>query len=258
MAKWKNALLDLSLRNKLINYTERAGYRLEVPGPALGRFEDAVNDGARITLLASDAVKEIDVARGIRYGRDLPEQERELLLADKRSAYIDITAAPTRRKLRSPGLQSQDNRRGNRGQQPVSRVRDVELAIQRPRIAVAARPGTRYTISTTNRGDHYTLTLDEAGMSTPNYCLIEKLRVTFGLEIPGLTNPAQDASGIDLGATFDAVRRAIAQTGLHFRVEETVHLAILQFAKFPLWKDLDDSWKALSRQQLSDPPDQLA
>ena len=100
VAKWKNALLDLSLRNKLINYTDRAGYRLEVPGPALGRFEDAVNDGTRITLMASDEVKEIDIARGIRYGRDLPERERELLLADKHSAYIDITAAAYKTKLR--------------------------------------------------------------------------------------------------------------------------------------------------------------
>ena len=100
VSQWKNALLDLSLRNKLINYTDRAGYRLEVPGPALGRFEDAVNASARITLLASDAVKEIDVARGIRYGRDLPEQERELLLADKHSAYIDITEAAYKNKLR--------------------------------------------------------------------------------------------------------------------------------------------------------------
>ena len=42
------------------------------------------------------------------------------------------------------------------------------------------------------------------------------------------------------------------KAGLHFRVEETVHLAILQFAKFPLWKDLDESWKALSRNSLVD------
>ena len=50
VSQWKNALLDLSLRNKLINYTDRAGYRLDVPGPALGRFEDAVSASARITL----------------------------------------------------------------------------------------------------------------------------------------------------------------------------------------------------------------
>ena len=60
VSQWKNALLDLSLRNKLINYTDRAGYRIEVPGPALGRFEDEVNAGAKINLLASDAIKQID------------------------------------------------------------------------------------------------------------------------------------------------------------------------------------------------------
>jgi hypothetical protein len=106
------------------------------------------------------------------------------------------------------------------------------------------------TMSTSNRGEHYVLTIDEAGTSTPNYCLVEKLRVTVGLEIPGFAHPAEDASGIDLAATLDAVRRAIADSGLHFRVEETVHLSILQFAKFPLWKDLDESWKALSGNSL--------
>ena len=72
VSQWKNALLDLSLRNKLINYTERSGYRLDVPGPALGRFEDTVSASARIALLASDAVNEIDVARGIREGETYP------------------------------------------------------------------------------------------------------------------------------------------------------------------------------------------
>ena len=70
------------------------------------------------------------------------------------------------------------------------------------------------------------------------------------MEIPGLSNPTEDASGIDLAQTFNAVRRAVANAGLHFRVEETVHLSILQFAKFPLWKDLDESWKELSRNSL--------
>ncbi|MDQ1551934.1 MAG: hypothetical protein QOD50_1356, partial [Actinomycetota bacterium] len=106
------------------------------------------------------------------------------------------------------------------------------------------------SLTTANRGERYMLTIDEAGASTPNYCLVEKLRVAFGLEIPGLANPTEDASGIDLAQTFNAVRKAVAAAGLHFRVEETVHLSILQFAKYPLWKDLDESWKELSRNSL--------
>ncbi|RDH77069.1 DUF3320 domain-containing protein [Mycolicibacterium moriokaense] len=249
VAQWKNALLDLSLRNRLINYTDRAGYRLEVPGRALGRFEDAVNAGAPIALLPSDEVKSVDIARGIRFGRDLPEEEREIQLAEKRSTYVDITDAAYKTKLRYLANKAKtivEETGANNLYLAFGMLHwhfnDREL--RSPLVLVPVN------ISTKNRGERYQLTLDEAGVSTPNYCLVEKLRVALGLNIPELSNPTEDASGIDLVGTFNGVRRAIAEAGLHFRVEDTVHLSILQFAKFPLWKDLDDSWKSLSRNPL--------
>jgi hypothetical protein len=247
--RWKNALLDLSLRNKLINYTDRAGYRLEVPGPALGRFEDAVNAGAPVSLLGSDEVKSVDIARGVRFGRDLPENERELLLADKRSAYIDITAASYKTKLRYLANKAKTIRdeTGANNLYLAFGMLSWHLNDRQLRSPLVLVP---VSLTTTNRGERYLITIDDTGASTPNYCLIEKLRTAFGLEIPALAQPDEDASGIDLVATFDAVRRATAENGLQFRVEDTVHLAILQFAKFPLWKDLDESWKGLSRNSL--------
>jgi hypothetical protein len=249
VSQWKNALLDLSLRNRLINYTDRAGFRLEVPGPALARFEDDINASAHITLWASDEVTEIDAARGTRYGRDLPERDRELLLVDKHSVYIDITAAAYKTKLRYLAYKAKtiveetgSNNRYLAFGMLNWRFNDRDL--HSPVVLVPV------SLSTKTRGARYVLTIDETGASTPNYCLIEKLRVAFGLEIPELANPTEDASGIDLAGTFDAVRRAIADAGLHFRVEETVHLSVLQFAKFPLWKDLDKAWKQLSHNSL--------
>ncbi|AWT52246.1 DUF3320 domain-containing protein [Mycolicibacterium smegmatis] len=249
VTQWKNALLDLSLRNRLINFTDRAGFRIEIPGPALARFEDAINAGDKITLMASDAVKSVDQARGIRFGRDLPEQERELLLADKHSAYIDITDASYQRGLRNLAYKARTIREETGANNLYLafgmlswHLNDREL--RSPLILVPV------SLSTSNRGQSYVLTIDDAGASTPNYCLVEKLRTALGLEIPGLANPDEDASGIDLAGTFNSVRRAIADAGLAFRVEDTVHLSILQFAKFPLWKDLDESWEALSRNPL--------
>ncbi|MGV0578352.1 DUF3320 domain-containing protein [Mycolicibacterium elephantis] len=247
--QWKNALLDLSLRNKLINFTDRAGYRIEVPGPALGRFEDDINAGATINLLASDAIKSVDHARGIRYGRDLPERDRELLLADKRSAYVDITEAAYQSKLRYLAYKAKtivEETGSNNLYLAFGMLswRFSDRDLRSPLILVPV------TLSTANRGKRYVLTIDEAGASTPNYCLVEKLRVAFGLEIPGLADPTEDASGIDLAQAFNSVRKAIADAGLSFRVEETVHLSILQFAKFPLWKDLDESWNELSHNSL--------
>jgi hypothetical protein len=249
VGQWKNALLDLSLRNKLINYTDRAGYRIEVPGSALARFEDDVNAGATISLLASDAVTSVDVARGIRFGRELPDRDREVLLADKRSAYIDVTEAAYKSKLRYLAYKAKtivQETGANNLYLAFGMLswRFNDRDIRSPLVLVPV------SLATANRGERYVLSIDEAGISTPNYCLIEKLKVAFGLEIPLLLNPMEDASGIDLVKTFDAVREAIADAGLRFRVEESIHLSILQFAKFPLWKDLDESWKSLSRNSL--------
>lgn len=247
--QWKNALLDLSLRNRLINYTERAGFALAIPGPALARFEDDINAGARIKLLASDEVSSVDAARGIRYGRELPEDERTVLLADKHSAYLDVTAAAYKSRLRNLAYKAKTitQETGANNLYLAFGMLNWRFGDRELRSPVVLVP---VNLSTTNRGARYVLSIDEAGVSTPNYCLIEKLRVSFGLEIPELANPAEDASGIDLAGTFDAVRRAINTAGLPFRVEQSAQLAILQFAKFPLWKDLDESWAALADNSL--------
>lgn len=246
---WKNALLDLSLRNRLINYTARAGYRLEVPPPAVARLEDAVNAGATITLIASDDIPSVDHERGIRYARDLPEAFREETLAAKRRAYIDITATAYTSKLRYLAYKAKtivEETGANNLYLAFGMLhwRFNDRDLRSPLVLVPVN------MSTTNRGQVYQLSLDEAGASTPNYCLLEKLSVAFGLEIPGLQTPAEDESGIDLGAAFRATREAIAAAGLPFRVEETVDLSILQFAKFPLWKDLDDNWESLAKNPL--------
>jgi len=249
VAVWKNSLLDLSLRNKLINYTDRSGFRLEVPVPAVSRMEDAVNAGTPLNLLGSDNVPAIDASRGIQYGRDLSEDARELLLADKKSVYIDITSASYTAKLRYLANKAKtivEETGANNlylafGMLHWS-INDREL--RSPLVLIPV------TITTANRGTSFRITIDESGESTPNYCLLEKLRVSFGLQIPGLSAPSEDASGIDLAGTFRAVREAVDTAGLPFRVEESVDLSVLQFAKFRLWKDLDENWETLTQNSL--------
>ena len=249
VSQWKNALLDLSLRNKLINYTDRSGYSLAVPAPAVARLEDAISAGTPITLAPSDAVPKIDEVRGIRFGRDLPEDVREMMLADKKSAFVDITSASYTTKLRYLANKARtivDETGANNLYLAFGMLHwtfnDREL--RSPLVLIPVN------MTSASRGASYKLTIDEAGASTPNYCLLEKLRLSFGLEIPGLSNPTDDGAGIDLHARFTAVREAIAASGLPFRVEESVDLSILQFAKFRLWKDLDENWETLSQNSL--------
>ncbi|WP_324273495.1 DUF4011 domain-containing protein [Blastococcus brunescens] len=62
--QWKNALLDLSLRNRLINYTERSGLALTIPGTALGALENFVHDGTPVSLLPADQLAAVQAERG--------------------------------------------------------------------------------------------------------------------------------------------------------------------------------------------------
>src|SRR4051812_28921532 len=100
--QWKNALLDLSLRNRLINYTRRSGLALTVPGSALGVLENFVHDGTPITLLPADQLAAVQKERGIATARELPEEQLTELLVERRELHADVTRGgylPTLRNL---------------------------------------------------------------------------------------------------------------------------------------------------------------
>lgn len=247
--QWKNALLDLSLRNRLINYTARTGITIGVPAQAMARFEDEINAGTSITLAPSDSVSFVDAARGVTSANEIPADAREVFLAEKRTVFVDIPGESYASRLRSLAYKAKTliDETGANNLYLAFGMLSWYLDGKELRSPLVLVP---VNIVTSNRGTTYKLVLDEAGTSTPNFCLLEKLRATLNLEIPGLANPVEDSSGIDLPAAFAAVREALVTSGTKGRVEETVDLAILQFAKFRLWKDLDDHWQSLASNKL--------
>ncbi|MQA13372.1 MAG: DUF4011 domain-containing protein [Pseudonocardiaceae bacterium] len=249
MARWKNALLDLSLRNRLINFTERSRLSLTVPHGRLGRLEDILHDDKAVSLRASDELSEIDRQRGVRTGRDLSDDRRAELLDTQRSVFADITDAAYTTRLRGLAYKArtitEETGANNLYLALGSLVWELDgRPLRSPLILVPV------VLKAASRGGRYRITLDDAGMSTPNYCLLEKLRQVHGLTIPGLAEPPQDGAGIDLDAAFHATRDALAARSLSYRVEETADLAILQFAKFRLWKDLDENWRTFTANPL--------
>src|SRR5690606_1246735 len=201
-----------------------------------------IHDGRKVTLRASDDVDGVHAARGIRWGRDLPSEHLHEQLASRLAVYTDITTQTYATRLRNLAYKA-------RTIEEETGANNLYLAmgalvwhldgrkLRTPLILVPVK------LVATGRGERttYRLQLDEAGGSTPNYCLLEKIKQTHGLVIPELATPKEDLSGIDLEGTLNAVRAALATKGLPFHVEDTAHLAILQFAKFRLWKDLDDN-----------------
>ena len=243
--QWKNALLDLSLRNRLINFTPRHSIALAVPEGRLGSLENALHDKRPVTLLPSDQLDDVHAARGVRAGRDLAPALLAELFEAKTALYTDVTSLAYQPRLRAlaykAGTIVEETGANNLYLALGALVWELEgRQLRSPLVLVPVR------LVTHSRQQTYRLEPDESGTSTPNYCLLEKLRqVHQGMTVPGLAEPVLDESGIDLDAAFRAVRIAIAERSLPYRVEEGAALAILQFAKFRLWKDLDEHWEAM-------------
>lgn len=249
VTRWKNALLDLSLRNRLVNFTARSALALAVPGDRLGVLEDVLHRGGTVALRASDELAAVDRERGVRAGRDLPSEHREDLLVNRRAVFVDVVEAAYNARLRGLAHRA-------RTIQEETGANNLYLALGSLVWELEGRPLRSplvlvpVVLRPSGRGGRYRLSLDEAGSSTPNYCLLEKLRQVHGLEVPGLAEPVLDEAGIDLDAAFESTRTAIAERGLPYRVEPTADLAVLQFAKFRLWKDLDENWAMFTENPL--------
>src|SRR4051794_2270755 len=247
--QWKNALLDLSLRNRLINYTPRSGLPLVVPAGSLGILENFVHDGTPITLLPNDELAAVARERGTADARQLPAEQLAEALVERRSVHADVAGAGYLPRLRNLAYKAktvlEETGANNLFLALGSLVWELDgRPLRSPLVLVPV------TLTPVSRTGGYRITLDEAGSSTPNYCLLEKLRQLHGLVVPQLSEPAADGAGIDVDSALEAMRTALVGYRLPYRVEPTADLAILQFAKFRLWKDLDEHWADFARNPL--------
>lgn len=250
---WKNALLDLSLRNALINFKDARGASLHIPGQDLGKFEDILNAEQVLELLPNDALSDTVKKQGLTDAKDLPEPAQSELLFSHSKVFSNLDSsrydtALTRMQQRARTYRQEtgannlyvavgilewpftptNTRFGGAG----------EKILRSPLILVPVkleRPGKSST---------FRLSLDPTGESTPNFSLLEKLRRELDIDLPDVWVPTADQSGIDIDKTFKDLQAALYEKNLsNFHVKPTAHLGIFQFSKFRLWKDLNDHWE---------------
>lgn len=241
--RWKNALLDLSLRNKLIHLPPGASAtRLAVPeNGGLAAVEDVLHGGGRLALRAADDIDDVLKARGAPTAWHLPDE----MLGEglrRRQLHSDQVGDAHGSRMRSLQRKARTLREESGSANLYLALGTLEWSLQgKPLrsplllLPVTVTPGRRSS-------EPATMTLDEGAETTPNLCLLEKLRTELDLELPDLAEPPVDEHGIDVAATLRAVREALDAAELPFAVRETLDLGVLQFATFVLWKDLDEHW----------------
>lgn len=248
LAKWKSKLLDLTLRNKLLNFKPTKS-TLQFIAPDLGRLEDALSEGKEFSIKPLPSLMEgadprmaaVHTARGGRAPVDdmaLEALEKRELLSKAPAGELDgvLLAINSAAKtgLEEGGantlylalglLRWTETERAESAH--VAPILLVPMTLQRQSV----RSGFRLT-----RHD------DEAII---NPTLLQMLRQQFQMNTSSLETIVADEKGIDVPRVFQCFRMAVRDIK-HWEVIEQAHLGIFSFTKYLMWKDLHDRTEQL-------------
>jgi very-short-patch-repair endonuclease len=248
LSKWKSRLLDLTLRNKLLNFKATKA-TLEFVAPDLARLEDALSEGKEFKLRPLPNLMEGADPRmaQVHAGRNgnLPIDDMALqalanheVLAkvsqDELDGRLLAIHAAARTGLEEGGANTLYLAIGmlhwTEGDKAEAAHRAPILLVPVTLQRQSVKSGFRLT-----RHD------DEAIV---NPTLLQLLKTNFELSIRGLDVVPMDEKGVDVAHVLQVFRLAVAEIS-KWEVKEGAHLGIFSFTKYLMWKDLQDRTEQL-------------
>ena len=249
--QWKRKLLDLTLRNRLLNFKPtQKSVPVFCPDPA--RLEDLLSDGGKLKFVPMPEIMEGGDPRSkdlhqARHGTDakqlfalqaLAKQELLVELAPKEmDGRLVNLYRQARREMEEGGANTLFLAMGflnwTQPQSPsrVFRAPLILLPVQLERTSV--------------RAGFKLVPHDDDPCFNPT--LLEMLRKDFKLSMPSLENELpRDDSGLDVGRIWQTVRGYIRDVK-GWEVTEEVYLGTFSFTKHLMWKDLQDRLDQLKK-----------
>ena len=241
---WKNALLDLTLRNRLLNLAgPMTQAPLVTPSEQLGLLAQILQEGKTVSVRAVDDLAGAVAADRSRDAYSLPGDVLRGMLASRSTIYSGYAsdvhkAAMTRLRYRARTAIQETGANplyvtlGRLDWQLGDRDLSAPLLLAPVQVKGVVMP--------------FRIAFDDSGAVTLNHSLMEKLRLEFGFTVPGLAEQLPTLPGtehVDVGEVVRRVREAIAASGLPFRVESEARLAVIAFTGYLLWRDLDAHWE---------------
>ncbi|WP_313812776.1 DUF4011 domain-containing protein [Glutamicibacter sp.] len=240
VGRWKRGLLDLTFRNPLLRMQKRSSSEILVSPKSLGKLEDLLDIGTNLTLHHQDRATELvgDM--------ELLREENSTILSDQmtqnRVLFTTHTEKEYRRRLTALQRKAKEDLQ-------ESGADSLYLGIGTLEWEDGSRTGKAplFLIPVRLLGGKgstsFALAFDTTREFQPNFCLDEKLRTGYGIDLPELLNPGNDEQGLDIDGALKRIRRKLVDAeAKSFRVSESVFLANLKFATIDLWRDLKDNW----------------
>jgi hypothetical protein len=251
--RWKAKLLDLTLRNKQINFKEnKLTLPLYVPSPS--HLEDTISQGHEwkfkpvIKLMEGDdprsaaiAYKRLGEEPLKQMARQALDQKEIIALVDSKSLDTKLynIFSATKLGLEEGGANTlflalgflrwtEDSRAEN---SYVAPILFVPVTLTRKSIK------TGYAI---RRHDDETIV---------NPTLLQLLKENFQLTIKGLDPLPTDDNGVDVAKIWQIFRLAVNELP-KWEVTEDVYLGVFSFTKYLMWKDLQDRTEQLKKNKI--------
>ena len=242
LARWQRKLLDLSLRNNLLNFrATKKALKLNAPDPGL--LEDLMSDGKEIKLLPQpDLMDKGDPrSQAIHESRERENLRRQFALdaLNRREVFIDLSKDDLEARMvemyRNARTTLQEGGANTLflalGFLTWNRADKEDVKYRAPLILIPVSLNRRSVRS------GFTLTLqDDEPRFNPT--LIEMLRQDFQLNLNIAEGELpRDNSGLDLEKVWKAVSAAVKDIK-GWEVSEDVVLSTFSFAKYLMWVDL--------------------
>ncbi|MSR64484.1 MAG: DUF4011 domain-containing protein [Verrucomicrobiae bacterium] len=251
--QWKSRLLDLSLRNRLLNFKPTKG-TIPILSTAPEHVEDELAASVELQIKSrpkmmgdddprnavtytqqqkADALSDYlrDEFHQKRLRSDLDETEHNRRLIDLyRAARLGLEENGTNTLFAAVGILE------------WRETEHTERVFRAPLLLVPVELKRKSVI------EGFTLhRIDEE--TRLNVTLMEMLRQQFQKEIPGLDPLPEDESGVNVARVFQLFREAVRDMA-GWEVKTEIWLSQFSFTKFLLWKDLNDRLDHLTRNRI--------
>lgn len=252
--RWKRKLLDLSLRNKLINFRSSTKKAVALLCPDLTALEDALADGMEFDVrhrpgeLDGAHPRNAELHRA-RTGKDKLDEFLKAELAERR-IYADYEADDLNSRLTEVF-------RTARSAMEEGGASALYLALgslawyettsseQRRLAPIILIPLDVRRISI-QEGFRISQADEEPRV---NITLLELLKKDFGVKLPNLDPIPQDDHGVDVAGILNTFRQAIKDIP-RWDIVESAYIGFFSFTKFLMWRDLEERSQDLTKSQV--------
>lgn len=253
---WQNQLLDLSLRNRLLNFSS-AGSRqgIHVRFDDLARLEDALAEGRAFTFQGDTAVFSEQDARSAKLRREVTGEAADLDYILERFDN-DVLHSTLSEEAHNTALTKLSRKAKESFEESGAHSLFLTLGLLQwfeapssevPRYAPLVLVPVQL-MQKSIREPWRLQAADEGPVFNPS--LIEKLRVDFGVDLTSLNSELPtDEYGADLPLIFATVRTAIRGIA-RWEVKEEAHVGHFSFAKHAMWLDTNNLLETLDQRPL--------